>query len=561
MLASQIQLYKPTSCLHRVSWPSFNGPSIGSVAETSRHCAITNNLNTVSMPEPKFQQHDLLLIGSTSRDTRFDKSPTSVMDMVSSVEFRFNEDQEEDECIQGGEFEASFMPQKEFPPWGDVADVVHRQDSTPIEAPLAASEQVDHIDEHEVHLLEEVDENVLSNRILVLSRTNKIRSALEYFRSMEMLYLCPNIHACNSLMSCLLRNGRFDDCLKVFNFTKRRNIATGYTYSLMLKALANAEGCDSALKFFRESENVYDIKKDFDAVVYNTLISICRKVKKWVEIERIWRSMKVNRCAGTQVTYYLLVSSFVQCGEIELALEAYNEMVQNGFELSSDAMHTIISACAREGQWDAALSVFQKMLKEGLSPSVVACNALINSLGKAGELKLAFQVYDVMRSLGHKTDAYTFNALLSALGKADRHNDVLQLFEKIEGNQMCQLNVHVCNTVLVSCSKLGWWDRALQILWQMEASGLSALTVSYNLVIRACELARKPKIALQVYEHMVHQKCKPDLFTYLSLIRCCIWGDLWEELEEILNVGKSIFKYLRNSSQAYLFTETRNGIY
>ncbi|KAF7803122.1 pentatricopeptide repeat-containing protein [Senna tora] len=520
---------------HPLSYMSYLDDMTPSLTPIQQNDAVLHHFSftPTQQNEPKLQH--LLLIGSPTRGTRFDKSPTLAKDnTVPSVEFRFCEDRE-DGCIQGGEIDATFMPQKEFPPWGEVVDEEHLQDSRPTETPSTPSERMSLVNEHEVHLLEEVDQNVLSNRILVLSRTNKMRSALEYFRSMELLGLCPDIHACNSLMSCLLRNGRFDDCSEVFNFTRRRKMASGHTYSLMLKALANSQGCDSALKFFRESES--DIGKDFDAVVYNTLISICGKDHRWIEIEQIWRSMKVNGCAGTQVTYRLLVSSFVQCGEIELALDAYHEMVQNGVEVCSDTMHTIISACAKEGKWDAALSVFQKMLMEELTPNVVACNALINSLGKAGELKLAFQVYDVMRSLGHKPDAYTFNALLSALGKANRHHDALQLFEKIEGNQMFQLNVHVYNTVLVSCSKLGLWDRALQILWQMEASGLSALTVSYNLVIRACELARKPKIALQVYEHMVHQKCKPDLFTYLSLIRCCIWGDLWEELEEILNMA------------------------
>ncbi|XP_054787721.1 pentatricopeptide repeat-containing protein At3g29290 [Prosopis cineraria] len=533
MLSTQIHLYRPTSCLHWGSGPFSHGLKGGSVAQTKRHCAMANNRSSVSILESKLQQHDPLLIGSTSQETRFDKTPTSD-EAVPGFDIFLCKGQEEDGYTQEGEFDASFMHQKEFPPFEEVENEESQKDCRATENPLTASKDRDLINEPEVHLLEEVDQTVLSDRILVLSRNNKIKSAFEYFRSMELVGLCPTIHACNSLISSLVRNGRFEDCLKAFDFTRRKKITTGHTYSLMLTGHANAQGFHSAFEFFKASESEYDIEKDFDAVVYNTMISICGKFHEWIEIERIWRSMKVRGCAGSQVTYHLLVSSFVQCGQVELAFDAYNEMVQNGFEPSTGTMDAIISACAKEGNWDAALRVFQKMRIEGLHPNLVACNALINSLGKAGELKLAFQAYDVMILLGHKPDAYTFNALLSALNKANRHFDALQLFEKIEENKMCQLNVHLYNTVLVSCSKLGSWDRALQILYQMEAR-LSALTVSYNLVIRACESARKPKIALQVYEHMVYQKCKPDIFTYLSLIRCCIWGDLWEELEEILN--------------------------
>ncbi|XP_058788402.1 pentatricopeptide repeat-containing protein At3g29290 isoform X2 [Vicia villosa] len=389
--------------------------------------------------------------------------------------------------------------------------------------------------ENEVMFLEEMDVNVLSNRILELSRTNKIRGAMEYFRSMKLFGLCPNIHACNSLLSGLLRNGSFDDCFKVFDFTKAKRIATGHSYSLILMACAKARGCDSAVDFFRELERDCDVGRDFDAAVYNTVISICKEVGNWSEIERLWRSMKENECARTLVTYRLLVSSFVHCNQSELALYAYREMVQNGFEPNNNILNSIVCVCAKEGRWDDALNFFQKMMTGDFKPNLVACNALINSLGRAGELKLAFQVYNTMKSLSLKPDVYTYNALMSSLNKANKHGEALRLYKWIERSQMLEFNKHLYNTALMSCSKLKLWDRAVEILWQMEASGLLDLTVSYNLVIRTCELASKPKIAWQVYEHMVHQKCSPNIFTYLSIVRCCTRGDLYEELEEILN--------------------------
>jgi len=430
---------------------------------------------------------------------------------------------------------------KELAPWGEAEDDGHLY-SRPVETTLSALEATGLMREHGTIFLEEMDESVSSNRIVVLSRTNKIRSAMEYFRSMELSGLSPNIHACNSLVCSLLRNGWYDDCLKVFNFTRAKGIATGHTYSLILMAHAKAHGCDSALIFFRELESECDVEKDFDAIVYNTMISICRNADNWSEIERLWRSMKENGCAGTSVTYRLLINSFARCGQNDLAFYAYREMVQNGFEPDSNILNAIICVCAKEGKWEAALSVFETMLKGELKPNLVACNALINSLGRAGELKQAFQIYNTMKSLDLKPDAYTFNALLSSLNKANRHHKALELFEMIEGDQTSQFNIHLYNTVLMSCSKLGLWERAIEILWQMEASGLTDLTMSYNLVIRTCELARKSTIALQVYKHMVHQKCSPNLFTYLSIIRCCVRGNLWEDLEEILNVSKRHFQ-------------------
>ncbi|KAG2389903.1 Pentatricopeptide repeat-containing protein [Vigna angularis] len=398
---------------------------------------------------------------------------------------------------------------KELAPWGEADDGEHLY-SRHVETTLSASEGTGLIMEQGAIFLKYMDENVLSNRIVVLSRTNKIRSAMEYFRSMELSGLSPNIHACNSLVSSLFRNGWYDDCLKVFNFTIAKGITTGHTYSLILMAHAKAHCCDSVLRLFRELESECDVEKDFDAIVYNTMISICRNVDNWYEIEKLWKSMKENGCAGTCVTYRLLINSFVRCDQSDLAFYAYLEMVQKGFEPDNNILNAIIGVCAKEGKWDAALSVFKTMLKGELKPNLVACNALINSLGRAGELKQAFQIYNTMKSLDLKPDAYTFNALLSSLNKANRHHKAPELFEMIERDQTSKFIIHLYNTVLVSCSKLRLWERAIEILWQMEASGLSNLTMSYNLVIRTCELARKSSIALQVYKHMVHQKCSPN---------------------------------------------------
>ncbi|RYR60348.1 hypothetical protein Ahy_A04g017430 [Arachis hypogaea] len=446
-----------------------------------------------------------------------------------------DEDEDEDkDDVEGREgIDASFVGKKDLPPWGEVEGSRHWHSGI-VDVTRLASKEKGLVNEQRAIYLEETDENVLSNRILVLSRTNKIRSAMEYFRSMELSGLCPNIHACNSLMSSLMRHGWFDDCFKVFRFTRTWKITTGHTYSLILMAQVKAQGCDSAINFFRELQSECDVRKDFDAIVYNTMISICRRVGNWSEIERVWSDMKANGCVGTEVTYQLLVTSFARHGQSELALYAYHEMIQNGFEPESNTLNAIVSVYAKEGKWDAASNVFQKMLKSELRPNIIACNALINSLGRAGELKQAYQVYNTMKLLGHKPDAYTFSALLSSLNKANRHHEALQLFEMVKKTEASQFNVRLYNTVLMSCSKLRLWDKALEILWQMEASEMSDLTMSYNLVIRTCELARKPTIALQVYQHMVDQNCIPNTLTYLSLVRCCVRGDLWEELEEIL---------------------------
>lgn len=384
--------------------------------------------------------------------------------------------------------------------------------------------------------LEERDEEILSERIIDLSRSSKARSALQLFVSVDASGLRPNSHACNSLIACLIRNGSVNDALRVFETVRRKGVATCHTYSLVLKAVASVQGCDSALKLFSVLEGEAISKKNFDIIVYNTMVATCGKAKNWVEVERLWRVFKENELSGTMITYSLLVSTFVQCGQMELALDAYHEMIDKGLDPIEDIMKAVVSCSTKEGNWPVALKVFEEMLKKGMKPNVITYNAVINCLGKAGEVDVAFRICDVMKSSGLKPDVYTWNALLTALYRSKQFSDVLQFFKGIKTKEPSQLNSHLYNTALMACQRLGLWERSLQLLWEMETSGIQISTLSYNHVISTCEAARKPRVALQVYQHMVHQKCAPDTFTYLSLIRACVWGSLWMEAEKILEV-------------------------
>ncbi|KAJ6791000.1 pentatricopeptide repeat-containing protein isoform X1 [Iris pallida] len=385
-----------------------------------------------------------------------------------------------------------------------------------------------------LHFLEERNEEALSERLLKLSRSNKVTSAMELHSSMDALGLAPSAHSLNSLVSCLVRNGSLDEALSVFETMTNKETASGHTYSLVLKAVAGGRGPDAALHLFRTLERGEFSEKSFDIVVYNTMISISGRAKRWTEAERLWRKFKHNGLSGTVITYSLLISTFVRCGQTELAVDAYHELRERGLEPSEDIMKAVVASCTKEGNWALALDVFEEMLSRGIEPTMIAYNSLINCLGKAGEDELAFRIYENLKSSGRSPDLYTWSALLSSLYRSKRYADALQLFEGIKTEPGIRLNVHLYNAALMSCQKLGLWERSLQLLWQMEASGMEMSTISYNHVICACEVARKPKVALQVYEHMTHLKVSPDTFTYLSLIRACVWGSLWTEVEKIL---------------------------
>ncbi|CAM0871940.1 unnamed protein product [Alopecurus aequalis] len=387
-----------------------------------------------------------------------------------------------------------------------------------------------------LHFLEVRDEEMLSRRLMKLGQSNKVRSAIELFDSMRASGLQPSAHACNSLLASFVRGGFSADAVKMFEFMKEKRLATGHTYTLILKAVARTEGYITALQMFSEIEECEESRGVLDVIVYNTMISACGRAKDWRQVEKLWRRLGENSLSGTLMTYDLLVSTFVQCGQSELAIAAYEEMLRNGLAPSEDIMKAIVASCTKEGRWEFALATFRRMLSSGMKPNIIAFNSVINSLGKAGEDELAFRMYHLLTSSGLEPDQYTWSALLSALYRSGRCWDALDLFHGIKSKHPSVLNSHLYNIALMCCERLGQWEHALQLLWMIEKHGLDISVVSYNHVIRACEVACEPKVALEVYQRMTRERCSPDTFTHLSVIRACIWGSLWDEVENILEL-------------------------
>ena len=113
----------------------------------------------------------------------------NVPKMVASIESEMVcKDDDENSLIQKGreEFGLDSLGQN-LPPWGNLV-VDQSLDFEPrnVAQPSTSSNRKDTVNDCKVHLLEERNEEELSRRILMLSRSNKVRSALEFYRSIKL---------------------------------------------------------------------------------------------------------------------------------------------------------------------------------------------------------------------------------------------------------------------------------------------------------------------------------------------------------------------------------------
>lgn len=89
---------------------------------------------------------------------------------------------------------------------------------------------------------------------------------------------------------------------------------------------------------------------------------------------------------------------------LELALQLYNEMQQQGIRPDVITLSALITACKQLNHWEEAMDLVQEFSSvHGVKLNTIACNCLITTLGRAGRWQYAQQVR-----------GFTCNALLSS---------------------------------------------------------------------------------------------------------------------------------------------------
>lgn len=215
---------------------------------------------------------------------------------------------------------------------------------------------------------------------------------------------------------------------------------------------------------------------------------------------RLWAQMREEGCLPNTGTMALLLSTFVGANWSEAALEVYFEACFSNLNITRDMYKGIICLLAKQDRWPFAMEIYREARSKAMAaaPAVrnivffsgpVVFNALISSLSRAGMWQEALDIYSDICAFGIKPDQFTWCALASALGRAGEYDQAMALNKDMTEMWGLQPNLEICNAALLACQQKGRWERALQLLWQMESAGISPDVVSFSTAIRACELA------------------------------------------------------------------------
>ncbi|RVX04676.1 Pentatricopeptide repeat-containing protein, chloroplastic [Vitis vinifera] len=117
--------------------------------------------------------------------------------------------------------------------------------------------------------------------------------ALEIYNSIQDESVRNNVSVCNSVLSCLIRNGKFENSLKLFHQMKQDGLRPdAVTYSTLLAGCMKVKhGYSKALELVQEMERS---RLPMDSVIYGTLLAVCASNNRCKEAENYFNQMKMK---------------------------------------------------------------------------------------------------------------------------------------------------------------------------------------------------------------------------------------------------------------------------
>jgi pentatricopeptide repeat protein len=179
----------------------------------------------------------------------------------------------------------------------------------------------------------------------------------------------PSIVTCNILVEALVRAGRLDAAIKVFDQMRSGKSVSpdGYTYTSMIKVLCRAGDVNSAF--------------DMLAELQGTGLQL------------------------TVVPYNVLMGALFKSGRVKEAFRLKGRMVEGRVRLTVVTFGILINGLARSERFVEVSAVLREMEGLGITPNEVIYNELIGWHCRKRHCSKVLRLFDEMVSKGNETDS------------------------------------------------------------------------------------------------------------------------------------------------------------
>ncbi|CAI0542236.1 unnamed protein product [Linum tenue] len=265
-------------------------------------------------------------------------------------------------------------------------------------------------------------------------------------------------------------------------------------------------------------------------------------------------------------SWNIVIGEFSRSNMPEKSIELFIRMWKEAQARPDDfSLPLVLRACAGCGSMGLGVGVHGLCVKLGLVVSIFVASALVFMYATLGKMSHARKVFDEMS----QRDAVLWTSMLAGYAQTGESMSGLELLREMI-NSAVELDWVVMVSLLTMCSQLGWLKQGktahawcLKNCLGMELSLGNAIVdmyvkcsnltyaqtmfdtmpakdvFSWSSLILGYGLSGNVSVALQLFDHMLRRRFKPNEVTFLGVLSACAHGGLVEQ-------GRRCFDMMRD---------------
>ncbi|XP_057460194.1 pentatricopeptide repeat-containing protein At1g06710, mitochondrial isoform X1 [Actinidia eriantha] len=363
--------------------------------------------------------------------------------------------------------------------------------------------------------------------IQVFLKADRLDTGYLLHREMSISGFRMDCYTLGRFVHSLCRAARWREALDLIE--KEECVPDTAIYNQMISGLCEASLFEEAMDFLNRMRSSSCIP---NVLTYRILLCGCLNKRKLGRCKRILSMMMTEGCYPSPKIFNSLVHAYCKAGDYFSAYKLLKKMAICGYQPGYVVYNILIGAIcgneelAGEGVLELAENAYKEMLDAGIALNKVNVINFARSLCRAGKFEKAYTVIREMMSKGFVPDCNTYSNVIVFLCNASKVENAVLLFEEMKRNGIVP-DVYTYTILIDNFCKAGLIHQARIWYDEMVRDGCTPNVVTYTALIHAYLKAKKLSYANELFEVMLSEGCTPNVVTYTALIDGhCKGGDI-----------------------------------
>ncbi|KAM2193569.1 hypothetical protein ACFX1X_026489 [Malus domestica] len=363
---------------------------------------------------------------------------------------------------------------------------------------------------------------VASSLVDMYGKCGEVEDARKVFDGMPQ----RNAVAWNSMIVGYVQNGLNEEAIEVFYEMREEGVEpTQVTLSSFLSASTNL----GALQDGKQGHAIAVICGiEMTTNLGSSLINFYSKVGLIEDAESVFSRMLEKDV----VTWNLLISGYVQIGEVDKALNMCHLMRLENLRFDSVTLATLMSAFADMRNLKLGKEGHCYCIRNNLESDVVVVSSIVDMYAKCEKIGCARRVFNSSIT----KDLILWNTMLAAFAELGHSGEALNLFYQMQLESVPP-NVISWNSLILGFLNSGQVNEAKDMFLQMQSLGVQPNLVTWTSLISGLARNGFGYEAILTFQRMQEAGVKPNVVSIIGVLLACI-------NVASLQIGRALHGYL-----------------